>query len=222
MNRNIDNSLNELKQKLLSMAGLVEKAIHSAIEVVLTRSLEKTKEVYAIEEKVNQQNKIIDDVCFKILATQQPMASDLRVILSAVKINTDLERMVDQAVNISNNAEYYLLNPQATPLEDISQMSTEVKVMVRKSIDAFIQNDEYLARETMAQDDKVDRFKNKIFEDCLEKMKKDPNSIQQCLNIILIARNLERIGDHATNIAEDVVFTISGLDIRHSPQSTKP
>jgi phosphate transport system protein len=94
--------------------------------------------------------------------------------------------------------------------------------MVRKSIDAFIQNDEYLARETMAQDDKVDRFKNKIFEDCLEKMKKDPNSIQQCLNIILIARNLERIGDHATNIAEDVVFTISGLDIRHSPQSTKP
>jgi phosphate transport system protein len=216
--RSIDTGIDVLKQHLISMAGHVEVAIDSAIQTFRARSIDKISLVNETEFKVNEWHLRIDSDCLKLLATQQPMASDLRFILAVVKINNDLERMVDQAVNIVNNAEYYLKSPAVIDLADLSVMSDEVKWMVRNSIDAFVRGDEALAREVCIRDDKVDAFKNKIFRDILEQVRKNVSILDQGLNLILIARNLERVGDHATNIAEDVIFTVSGEDIRHSPR----
>lgn len=214
--RSIDFGLTEVKKHMVEMAGFVEVAIDHAIQAFRARSIDKISKVYEIENRVNENHVAIDAECLALLATQQPLAGDLRFILSVIKINSDLERMVDQAVNIANNAEFYLKVPPLIQLADLSAMADEVKWMVRNAIDAFVRSDERLAREVCLRDDKVDSYKNKIFRDILEQVKKDVSILEQGLNLILIARNLERIGDHATNIAEDVIFTVSGEDIRHS------
>jgi phosphate transport system protein len=221
MQRQLDSGLTELKQSLVAMAGYVERAIESAIQAWRARNVEKTAQVYQIEMKVNESHIAIDAACLKLLATQQPLAGDLRLILAVIKMNNDLERMVDQAVNIARNSEYYLKDSPLIQLIDLSKMADEVKVMVRQAIDAFVRSDEALAHDVLEMDDKVDAFKNKVFADVLEYVKQNPAAIEQGLNIILIARNLERIGDHATNIAEDVIFTISGRDVRHTPRVVK-
>jgi len=217
--RSLDVGLGELKQHLLGMAGYVEVAIDKAIEIWRARNVDGIKQVYEIERKVNDAHVAIDADCFKLLATQQPLASDLRLILAVIKINSDMERMVDQAVNIADNAEFYLRVPPLIQSADLSLMADEVKWMVRNTIDAFVKSDETLANEVCLRDDKVDSYKNKIFVDILDQIKKDVSILEQGLNLILIARNLERIGDHATNIAEDVIFTVSGADIRHAPRA---
>jgi phosphate transport system protein len=221
MQRQLDSGLIELKQDLVAMAGYVELAIDSAIQAWRARNVEKTAQVYQIENKVNESHIAIDAVCLRLLATQNPLAGDLRLILAGIKINNDLERMVDQAVNIAKNTEYYLKDSPLIQLIDLSKMADEVKIMVRQVIDAFVKTNETLAHEVLRMDDQVDAFKNKVFLDVLDYVKKNPAAIEQGLNIILIARNLERIGDHATNIAEDVIFTISGKDIRHAPRQIK-
>ena len=214
--RNIDTGLRELKQHLVHMAGYVELAIDKVIQAWQHRSLEKLAEVYAIENNVNAAHIQIDADCLRLLATQQPLASDLRLILATIKMNNDLERMVDQAVNIGHNLEHYLKtkDPQLD-VSDIEKMAGEVKGMVRTAIDAFVRQDEILARTVIRTDDTVDDLKNDIFVNVLAYLKTHPQTIEQGLNVILIARNLERIGDHATNIAEDVIFSCSGKDIRH-------
>ncbi len=198
------------------MAGLVEQAIECATQAWRQRSAAKIRDVYAIEMKVNQAHLEVDDACVKLLALQQPMAKDLRFIISIIKINTDLERMVDLAVNIANNCEYYLRTPPLFPIEDLNDMSDEVRVMVREALDAFVKLDEKLARGVLLRDDRVDAYKRKIFDDVLGFMKRDPGAVEQGLNVILIAKNLERVGDHATNVGEDVIFMSSGQDVRHS------
>ncbi len=217
--RTLDVGLEELKQHLMGMGGYVEVAIDNAIQTWRARSVDRIAQVHQIEQKVNESHLAIDAECIKLLATQQPLASDLRLILAVIKINGEMERMVDQAVNIANNAEYYLKVPALIQVADLSVMADEVKWMVRHSIDAFVRGSESSAREVCLRDDKVDALKNKIFRDILEQIKKDVSILEQGINLILIARNLERIGDHATNIAEDVIFTISGEDIRHTPKS---
>lgn len=217
--RTLDVGLDELRHRLMVMSGYVEVALESAIQAWRARNTDRLKQVYEIEDKVNDCHVSIDDACLKLLATQQPMASDLRLILSIVKINSDLERMVDQAVNIANNAEYYLKAPPAIQLVELSSMADEVKWMVKASIDAVVKSDETLAHEVCLRDDKVDDFKDRIFRNILGQIKQDPSLVEQGFNLILIARNLERIGDHATNIAEDVIFTVSGEDIRHGAKS---
>lgn len=214
--RTLDAGLAGIKQSLIEMAGHVEVAIDSATQAWRTRSIDKVKEVYQTERQVNQCHVSIDDACFKFLATQQPLASDLRFVLSVIKINSDLERIVDQAVNVANNTEYYLREPAQLDTSDLGAMVDEAKWMLRNAIDAFVKGDEKLASEVCLRDDRVDELKDKVFTDVLGKLKKDVSCLEQGLNLILIARNLERIGDHATNIAEDVIFTISGKDIRHS------
>jgi phosphate transport system protein len=216
IHRNIDAGLSNLNQRLLTMAGYVEQGVEFATDGWRFRNLAKVQEVYGIEQKVNQAHLEVDAACVQLLALQQPMAADLRFIVSCIKINNDLERMVDLAVNIANNTEFYLQNPQAIHVEDLSQMSDEVRVMVREVLDAFVKTDERLARRVLSRDDRVDAYKRKIVEDCLSEMKRDPKNIEQGMNLIFIAKNLERIGDHATNIAEDVIFSVSGKDIRHS------
>jgi len=218
--RQIEGALNGLRQDLIVMAGYVEEAIELSTRVWQDRDQDKISRVFEIEDKVNQAHKDVDAACFKILALQQPLAVDLRYILAVIKINGDLERMVDQAVNIVHNAEYYLKSPAAFKLDDLIRMAHDVRLMVREAIDAFVKGDERLAEHVLKADDKVDQFKDEIFRDVQDRVKKDPALVEQGLNIILIARNLERIGDHATNIAEDVIFTISGQDIRHSDKKS--
>jgi phosphate transport system protein len=216
IHRQIDTGLNELKEQLITMAGYVEESVEYATRAWRDRDKNTIQKVYEIEEKVNAAHMAVDASCVKLLATQQPLAQDLRLILSIIKINTDLERMVDQAVNIAKNAEYYLKAPALSDVKDLSEMSDAVKFMVREAIDAFVKSDDVLARKVLQCDDKVDNFKDKIFHDVLEHIKAEPKDIEQGLNVILIARNLERIGDHSTNVAEDVIFTVSGKDVRHS------
>lgn len=216
MKRQLDVGIEELKERLISMAGQVEVAINFSIEAWKNRNASIIQQVFRTEELVNQANKDVDALCLKILATQQPMAFDLRLVLSIVKINCDLERMMDQAVNIVRNTEFYLKHPVPWNISDLTQMSEEVRFMVREAIDAFVRSDGILASNVLRCDDKVDHYKDQIFYDTTQRMKAKPVDIDQGLAIILIARNLERIGDHATNIAEDVVFTVTGQDIRHS------
>ncbi len=219
--RHIDAGLSQLNQKLLTMAGSVEQAVECATDAWRFRNISKIADVYAIERRVNQSHLDVDAACVQLLALQQPMAADLRFIVSCIKINNDLERMVDLAVNIANNTEFYLQGAAVIHIEDLSQMSDEVRVMVREVLDAFVKTDERMARRVLSRDDRVDAYKRKIVEDCLNEMKKDTKLIEQGMNLIFIAKNLERIGDHATNIAEDVIFSVSGQDIRHAVDPTK-
>jgi len=216
MPRNFDSGLQSLKEELVTMAGLVEKAIECATIALQKRDSHKLALVHEIEKKVNTAHKAVDESCLKLLALQQPMANDLRLIVAVIKINTDLERMGDQAVNIAHNSERYLKEPALKSLIDLPEMAEEARLMVREAIDAFVKKDAPLARVVLARDDKVDALKNKVFRDVLEIMKHEPAKIDPGLSLILIARNLERIGDHATNIAEDVIFVISAEDVRHS------
>lgn len=215
MKRQLDVGIDELKERLITMAGQVEVSINDSIEAWKNRNPLLIAQVFRTEEFVNQANKDVDALCLKILATQQPMAFDLRLVLSIVKINSDLERMMDQAVNIVRNTEFYLKHPTPWNISDLTLMAEEVRFMVREAIDAFVRNDGILASNVLRCDDKVDNYKDQIFYDTTSRMKSNPSDIDQGLAIILIARNLERIGDHATNIAEDVVFTVTGQDIRH-------
>jgi phosphate transport system protein len=216
MERHFDTSLRELKEQLVTMAGLVERSIENATLALQNRDLGKIKDVYEIEKKVNQSHIQIDGTCLKLLALQQPLAADLRLIIAIIKINTDLERMGDQAVNIAHNAERYLKETPIKPLVDLPNMFAQTRFMVGEALDAFVKTDLTLAGDVLTRDDQVDALKHKIFKDVLEVIKLEPKGIEAGLALILIARNLERIGDHATNIAEDVIFAITGEDVRHS------
>lgn len=214
--RSFDSALIDLRSQLLTMAGLVERAIECATDALKNSDLTRINEVFETEERINQSHIAVDEACVKLLALQQPLANDLRLIVAILKINTDLERMGDQAVNIADNSRRYLGAAPLKPLIDLPVMSEEVRFMVREAIDAFVKGDESLARDVLARDDRVDALKGKIFRDVLEHLKTNAAMVEQGLNLILIARNLERVGDHATNIAEDVIFAITGDDIRHS------
>ena len=177
------------------------------------------KKVYELESTINEHHILVDEACVKMIARQSPLAADLRWIVATIKINTDLERMGDQAVNISHNGEHYLKELPLKPLVDLPKMAAEVRQMVRSCLDAFVRKDELLAHQVLKQDDLVDAFKNQIFQDLRYHMATDPHAIERALDLILIARNLERLGDHATNIAEDVIYALTGKDIRHGHSS---
>jgi phosphate transport system protein len=157
----------------------------------------------------------IDDRCFKLLALHQPMAADLRIVVAAVKINTDLERVGDLAVNIAEAGVRYLQHPPVKPLVDIPRMGDIAQAMLRDALDAFVRRDVGLAEAVLAADDTLDALKTQIFRELLTCMLQDAATIEAGLDLILISRHLERIGDHATNIAEDVIFVVSARDVRH-------
>jgi len=157
----------------------------------------------------------IDNRCFTLLALHQPMAADLRTIVSAVKINTDLERVGDLAVNIAEAARRYAQHPPVKRLIDIPQMARIAQSMLRDALDAFVRRDTDLAQKVLNEDDKLDALKTQIFRELLTYMLQDPATIEPALDLILVSRHLERIGDHATNIAEDVIFIVSARDVRH-------
>ncbi len=215
MQRQFETELRELKNRILAMGGLVEQAIEKSTLILQTRDPATVTQVKVIERKINEENMAIDNICLEILARLSPVAADLRLILAIIKINTDLERMGDQAMNISYNVGHYRADGEVTMQLNLPSMAVLVKNMVREALDAFMKDDVVLAEKVLQSDDAVDQFKNNVFNKMVEYMKSHPDRIESALDMILIARNLERMADHATNIAEDVIFACTGEDVRH-------
>jgi phosphate transport system protein len=207
--------LEALQSRLLEMGGLAEERVRACIEALESRDLGTVAQVMGGDEPINQLHIEIDNRCFRLLALYQPMATDLRAIVSAVKINTDLERVGDLAVNIAEAAQRYTTHPPVKKLIDIPTMGTIAQTMLRDSLDAYVRRDTALAHAVLNADDQLDALKTQVFRDLLTYMLKDPATVEPALDLILISRHLERIGDHATNIAEDVIFMVSAQDVRH-------
>ena len=210
-----EEELQALKNRLLTMGALVEERVHQAVRSLIDRRLEEAEAVIAADKEVNDLQIDIDDRCLKLLATQSPLAVDLRLITAAMKINADLERIGDQAVNIAENVIKLLPQPPLKPLIDIPRMAELAQQMTRDALDAFVKKDPTLARDVLRRDDEVDNLKDQVFRELLTYMMADPGTIQRALSLILISRNIERIADHATNIAEDVIFLVEAKDVRH-------
>ena len=206
-----------LQTRLLEMGGLAEERVRTCIEALESRDLALVAQVMTGDEPINQLHIEIDNRCFRLLALYQPMATDLRAIVSAVKINTDLDRVGDLAVNIAEAAQRYTTHPPVKKLIDIPTMGTIAQTMLRDALDAYVRRDITLAHAVLNADDQLDALKTQVFRDLLTYMLKDPATVEPALDLILISRHLERIGDHATNIAEDVIFMVSAQDVRHHP-----
>ncbi len=213
--RHFQEELDELKGRLLEMGGLAEDRLRLAVRGLVERDATLVEKVLTGDGAINQLHIDIDDRCFKLLALHQPMAVDLRSIVAAVKINTDLERVGDLAVNISEAVRRYLQHPPVKELIDIPRMAELAQDMLRDALDAFVRRDVTLAQHVLAQDDTLDALKTAVFRELLTFMIKDSSTIEPALDLILISRHLERIGDHATNVAEDVIFMVSAKDVRH-------
>jgi phosphate transport system protein len=216
MKRHFEEVEEELKARLLRMGGLAEEMIHLAMQSLTERSDAPLAKLNEHEAKVNGLHIEIDDRCLKLIALHQPTAADLRFIMAAIKINSDLERIADQAVNIGQNTEFLLKQPPLKrKLLDIPRMADLAKGMVKDSLDAFVRRDVELAQQVVQRDDEEDQLKTSAFHELMELMQSDSTTIQRALCLILISRNLERVADHATNVAEDVIFMVQGKDIRH-------
>jgi phosphate transport system protein len=217
-----ETELQALRNQLLTMGGLVEERVHRAVHALIHRREEEAERVIATDREINDLQMDIDNRCLKLLATQTPLAVDLRLITSAMKINADLERVGDQAVNIAESVLVLIPQPPLKPLIDIPRMAAIAEKMIRDALDAFVRKDAELARDVLRRDDEVDELKDQVFRELLTYMMADPGTIQRALSLILISRNLERIADHATNIAEDVIFITEAKDVRHHAEAEKP
>jgi len=212
------DELEQLKARLLEMGGLAEDRTRSAVRALVDRDHALVEKVLVSDAAINQLHIEIDDRCFKLLALHQPMAVDLRAIVAAVKINTDLERVGDLAINIAEAVARYLQHPPVKELIDIPRMAQIAQDMLRDALDAFVRRDTALAQKVLDADDALDALKTQVFRELLTYMLQDPQKIEPSLDLILVSRHLERIGDHATNIAEDVIFMVSARDVRHHAQ----
>ncbi|HDN85661.1 MAG: phosphate transport system regulatory protein PhoU [Candidatus Omnitrophota bacterium] len=215
MERHFDEELKELKQKLVETSELVKKMIRNAVESLKERNESLIGKVFEDEKKVNMAQIEIDDHALKLIALRQPAASDLRFIISVIKINSDLERMADLAVNIAERNKELLKEPPLKPLIDVPRMAQITQGMLEDAIKAFLEKDSELARDICKRDDTVDNLNDQIFRELLTYMLSDPKNINRAIKLILVGKYLERIADHSTNIAEDVYYIIEGKDIRH-------
>jgi phosphate transport system protein len=213
--------LQQLKTRLLEMGGLAEDRVRSIVQALVERSSPTVDRVLAGDGPINRLHIEIDSRCFKLLALHQPMAVDLRAIVSAVKINTDLERVGDLAVNIAEAVKRYMRHPPVKELIDIPRMADIAQRMLRDALDAYVRRDTALAQAVLNEDDELDALKTQVFRELLTHMLQDPSTIEPALDLILISRHLERIGDHATNVAEDVIFMVSARDVRHHVADTQ-
>jgi len=207
--------LEELKENLLKMAAWVEEAINNAVQSLVKRDSELARKTFEGEDRINKLEITIEDMCLKLLALRQPMAADLRFITSAMKIITDLERIGDQAVNIAERAILLNQEPQLKPYIDIPRMAQIAQSMVKEVLDAFVNRDSKLARSVCERDDLVDGLNDQVFRELLTYMISDPKTIMRAAHLMIVCRCLERIADHATNIAEDVIFMVDALVIKH-------
>jgi len=215
MERHFERSLEELKERLLWMGSLAERSLHQAVHAVLDADEKLAQEVLREENAINELQIEIDDRVVQLLALQQLMAADLRFVLAIARINNDLERIGDQAVNIAQGALRILRHPRVKPYVDLPRMSELAEEMVRDALNAVVRRDVELAQKVLASDDQVDHYRDQIFRELLTYMMGDSSVVFPAFELILVAKNLERIGDHATNIAEDVIYLVQGQDIRH-------
>ncbi len=207
--------LMELHNRLLEMSGLVEDSIHDSVKAVIHRDSEASLMVFDRERRINEMEIQIDNLAIRLLALQQPMAVDLRFITMSMKINNNLERMGDIAVNIGERALSLLGMPPMKPNIDIPYMAKLAQDMIRDSINAFVQRDPDLARAVLTSDDAVDTLRDEMYGEIVRFMEEAPDRIHPGIDHMFIARGLERLADHATNIAEDVLFFVQGVDVRH-------
>ena len=213
--RHFEDELRQLQDRLLEMGGIVEERTRMAVGALVDRNPAAIRSVLDGDRPVNDLHLEIDGRAFTLLALHQPMASDLRAIVAAIKINTDLERVGDLAVNIAQAAERYLSHAPVKPLIDIPRMAGIAQRMLHDALDAFVRRDAALAQRVLDRDDELDALKMQVFRELLTYMLQDAGTIEASLDLILISRHLERVGDHATNIAEDVIFIVSARDVRH-------
>jgi len=213
--RHFEQELDLLKAKLLEMSALVESAVYRSVQGVVEKNEELAQQVLKNEARINQLEIDVDNLAISLLALQQPMAQDLRLVTAAIKINNDLERMGDLSVSIAQSALALMREPVIRPLIDIPHIAGLVQSMVRKALDAFVSRDAELARSVLASDDAVDNMRTASYHELISFMEKNPEHIAQALYLLSVVRNLERIADHSTNIAEDVLFLIKGIDVRH-------
>jgi phosphate transport system protein len=211
--------LEELSNKLLEMAGLVETAISRSVHSLVDQDRELAEDVIRDEPKINKMEMEIDGMVTRLLALRQPVAKDLRFLTAALKINTDLERIGDLAQHIAERSISLMHHPLVKPMVDIPNMAALVQSMLLKTLDAFVRGDEALARSVLLSDDEVDKLRDGVYAELLTTMQRDPGIVPAAVDLIFVARNLERIGDHATNIAEDVVFLVKGVDVRHHAEA---
>jgi phosphate transport system protein len=219
--RHFVEDLDLLTTKLLEMSSLVEAAIQRSISAVINKDKDAAEEVFRNEARINEIEIEIDEFATNLLALQQPMAADLRLIVAALKINTDLERMGDLSVNIAERAQSLMVSPVIKPMIDIPHIAVLVQSMVRKALDAFVNRDADLARSVLASDDAVDSLRTASYHELISFMEQDPQNIRQALDLLTVTRNLERIADHSTNIAEDVMFLVKGIDVRHHAEARR-
>ena len=215
MQRHIDVELAAVKDALIRMASLAEEAIGRSVKALVSRDAAMARHVVESDDTINALEIKIDDLCLRTMARYQPEATDLRFLAMTLKINNDLERMGDQAVNIAERTLELLKEPPLKPLIDIPRMAEIAQRMVKESLDAFVRQDAEQARNVCRQDDQVDQLDDQIFRELLTYMMEDPKAITRSVNLILVSCHLERIADHATNIAEDVVYLIQGKTIKH-------
>lgn len=213
--RHFEDELEKLKSTLVAMAGLAEAQVARAVESLLARDLEMAREVIHRDREIDALELAVDNQAIQLLALQQPMARDLRFITMAMKIGNDLERVGDHAVNIAENVAFILESPPLAQLPELEEMSGLATEMLNDSLDAFVRADSALARDIGHRDDRVDELHENVFRILLTHMIEDPRRIGASIDLLLVSRNLERIADLATNVAEDVVFMVEGRTIKH-------
>jgi phosphate transport system protein len=218
MQRHFDEQIQELLEKLVRMGRIAESMISLALRVLIERNESLARDVLSKEEEVNELQMEIDDRAVKLTALQQPVGSDVRFLFMASRIATELERIGDQAVNICQNAHHVLKAAPLKPLVDLPRMGEIAEEMVRKGIEALVARDCGLARAVLDDEKGVDLFRDQIFRVLLTYMMADPGTIERALALILMSRNLERVGDHATNIAEEVIYLVEGREVRHQSE----
>jgi phosphate transport system protein len=214
--RHFDDQLQELLDTVASMGELAESMVRTAVKALVSRDESLTLEVFAREREVNALQVAVDDQAIRLTVLQQPVARDARFLFMASRIGGELERIADQAINICQNTHYVLQSPPLQPLVGLPVMADVAVRMVRDGVAAMMKRDVALANTILEDEEKVDAHRDQIFRVLLTHMMSDPTTIQRALSLILIARNLERVGDHATNIAEEVIYWVQGRDVRHN------
>ncbi len=219
MSKHLERDLEELHQDILALAGAVEEAIYSAIRALQGRDVNLARKVIKGDDLIDQQENRIEEECLKMLALHQPVAADLRRIAAVLKINTDLERMADLAVDIAERALCLAELPSLPIPEKLQHMTDLTTGMVRQSLEAFVKQDTREARTVCRLDDEVDRYNAEIIRELIQAMRSSPEMIEPALSLFSATRHLERIADHATNIAEDVIYLVEGEIVRHRPEA---
>ncbi len=215
MQRHFDEELQALKLQLMKMSALAEAMISEAVKALMDRDPSRVQTVYEREKEVNHLQVVIDEMCLTLIALHQPAAGDLRFILGAAKTNSDLERLADLAVNIVDEAKELMEQPPLKPFGILPRMAILARTMVRDSLHAFVNREPGKAREVLLRDDELDQLKRDVTAELTDYMSRDPSAVSRGLALVLVARNLERVGDHATNIAENTIFVVEGRDVRH-------